>query len=712
MYGTGTQVSVPITNQTRPVMKQCIALLTGCLIYWGAAPAQQPDSLRAALAVHTQEDTIRLDLLNSLSYLYYQTDPEQGIHTATEALLLAGKLNRPEGRARAYRNRAINYWSQGRDTLALRDYAAALALYTESGNRNEKAKVYNGLALVYYNLGDFLTALMYHEKGLDTFKTLKDTASIARSYNNIGVIYLYLSDYPRALEAFLQTLSLTEDDAGSGDALANIGLVYKNLENYPQALHYHRQALSIYRTAGNLQGEANTLGNIGTALDLMGRPTEALDAYQQALSINTKIGNKRRIAGDLTNIGVVYTGTGDYAKAEDFLNQAVAMYEHANAPANQSIALLYLAEVAEKKNPTGSLRQQGLHKALQLQQKALGLAQQAGALERESEAWLSLSSTYEKTGKPLDALEAYRTHIGLRDSIYGAEKKQEITRMQLQFDYDKKEAILKAEFAGRQALAQQEIRRQKDRRNALGIGTAMLLVFTVAGYILYKKRRDADQQSKEAAFKAQVVETEMKALRAQMNPHFIFNSLNAISNFIGRNNLQAADDYLARFAGMMRMILENSEHREVSLADDLKALECYIDLECMRLGNSFRYEIEIDSNLDPENTMVPPLILQPFVENSIWHGLSGKKEGGKISIRIRGEDDLLCCTVEDNGTGYLLAEHKTDIGLQQKRSMGTRITESRIAIAGRSANKEGGVLFTNLQQGLRVDVRLPLELSF
>ncbi len=692
-------------------MKQCIALLLGCLICWEAVPAQQPDSLRAELAAHTREDTTRLSLLNALAYLYYQTDPDEGVRTATDALLLANKLNHLEGRARARRNRAVNYWAKGMDSLALLDYVASLALYSQSGNQQEQAKVYNGLALIYYNLADLPAALAYHEKALDVFKTLQDTASIARSYNNMGVVYLYLSDYPRALDAFLQTLNLAAEGQGDADALANIGLVYKNMQNYPQSLNYHRQAVAIYRKTGNIQGEANTLGNIGTVLDLMGRSAESLDSYREALLLNKKIGNERRIAADLTNIGVVYTGTGDYKHATDFLTRAVAMYEQVNDPANQSIALLYLAEVTEKNSLAGS-RQQGLHKTLQLQQRALGLAQRANAPERESEAWLSLSNTYEKTGRPSDALDAYRRHIVLRDSIYNAEKKQEITRKQLQFDFDKKEAIMKTEFAGQQALAHQEIRRQKERRNALAAGSGMLVLFAAGGYILYKKRRDAAQHHKEAEFKAQVAETEMKALRAQMNPHFIFNSLNAISNFIGRNNLQAADDYLARFASMMRMILENSEHREVSLADDLKALECYMELETLRLGNSFRYEIHIDSGLDPENTMVPPLILQPFVENSIWHGLSGKKEGGKISIRIRGEGDLLCCTVEDNGTGYLLAEKKTDIGSRQKRSMGTRITESRIAIASRSANKEGGISFTNLQQGLRVDVRLPLELSY
>src|SRR5690606_13954290 len=111
------------------------------------------------------------------------------------------------------------------------------------------------------------------------------------------------------------------------------------------------------------------------------------------------------------------------------------------------------------------------------------------------------------------------------------------------------------------------------------------------------------------------------------------------------------DTYLTKFAKLMRLILENSEHKEVPLADDLQALELYMQLEALRLNNKFEYTIEVDENLDTENTLVPPLLLQPFVENSIWHGIARKEGSGRITVSVKRENDMLKCTVEDDGVG-------------------------------------------------------------
>src|SRR3569833_882638 len=143
----------------------------------------------------------------------------------------------------------------------------------------------------------------------------------------------------------------------------------------------------------------------------------------------------------------------------------------------------------------------------------------------------------------------------------------------------------------------------------------------------------------------------MKALRTQLNPHFIFNSLNSIGDYIARHDKETADIYLSRFARLMRMILENSEYENISLADDLKALELYIQLEALRLGQKLLYHIEVDDDIDPELTLVPPMLLQPFVENSIWHGISPKNGSGCIYIRVKMNAGMVEYTVEDEGIG-------------------------------------------------------------
>jgi sensor histidine kinase YesM len=160
---------------------------------------------------------------------------------------------------------------------------------------------------------------------------------------------------------------------------------------------------------------------------------------------------------------------------------------------------------------------------------------------------------------------------------------------------------------------------------------------------------------------------------------------------------------------MMRQVLENSEKREITLAEDLQVVETYIQLESLRLRNEVNYEICIDPAIDPDVTLVPPLIIQPFVENSIWHGLPGKTCPGKISIRIIREDGMIHYIVEDNGIGRRAAGKQIASG---KKSMGMRITLDRIDIINQTRRVKAGVEIFDLPEGTRVEVRLPLELNF
>jgi LytS/YehU family sensor histidine kinase len=220
-------------------------------------------------------------------------------------------------------------------------------------------------------------------------------------------------------------------------------------------------------------------------------------------------------------------------------------------------------------------------------------------------------------------------------------------------------------------------------------------------------------KQKEAELKAEISETEMKALRAQMNPHFIFNSLNSIGDYIIKNKTELADEYLTKFAKLMRLVLENSEKKEVPLADDLKALELYMQLESLRLNNKFTYEIKTDSEINQETTLIPPLILQPFVENSIWHGIAKKEGAGHIVIDIKKQNGMINCIVEDNGVGRKkdseIASLKDSTG---RRSLGMKLTKERIGIINKTKNVNATVSLTDLTPGTRVEVKLPFESGF
>jgi LytS/YehU family sensor histidine kinase len=157
----------------------------------------------------------------------------------------------------------------------------------------------------------------------------------------------------------------------------------------------------------------------------------------------------------------------------------------------------------------------------------------------------------------------------------------------------------------------------------------------------------------------------------------------------------------------MRLTLENSEMAAVTLKEDLNALELYMQLESLRLNNKFTYEIKVDPSIDKETTLVPPMMLQPFVENSIWHGISKINGEGKILIEIKREDEMINCIVEDNGQG-LTAPSAT----AAKKSLGMKITKARIDILNKIKKSKAAVELFNKAQGVRVELRLPLELSY
>lgn len=686
-----------------------LALSLSSAICIVSAQNSEIDSLRKALANHAELDTLRIDILNELSFAHYSIDPNEGIRYSQQAIDLATQLNDLTRLARAFNNKSANHWAKGEDSLAFAMGERALEIHQETGNMLGAAKALNNLALNYYNISDFRKALEYHDKALIIFEELDHTLGIAHSYSNAGVVHLSLSDYPRALENFLNAARHVQDSdqALRANIALNIGLVYKNMKQYEKARQYTNEALGLYTALGMKQGEANAFGNLGTISSEQGFSREALECFDKSLQLNTSIGNKRRIAGDLVNIAVVYHHLGDYTSALRHFRESLELYEQSNDRENTCFTLVKLAELHLEMTSGTELKNayiSSLSQIFNYLKRAKQLAEETRSIRRQQMVWDVMSRAYERQGQHAKALDAYKMSIALRDSIFNSENDKEIARQQILFEYEKKEALLVAAHEKDIAVAHAELQRQKTIDSALIAGTVLLILAAGAGYFLNKKKKDAERQKREAEFQALIAETKMKALRAQMNPHFIFNSLNAISNFIGSNQLDSAEDYLVRFSKVIRMILENSDCTEISLSDDLKILEQYIQLERTRLRDRFSYEIMVDESIDPENTFVPPLILQPIVENSIWHGVSQLKAGGKILIHIREDSGNLICEIDDNGPG----RHKGKIQTKEHKSMGIDIARSRLEILNEQKLAGADIVLTDKPEGLRVTVTLPL----
>ena len=248
----------------------------------------------------------------------------------------------------------------------------------------------------------------------------------------------------------------------------------------------------------------------------------------------------------------------------------------------------------------------------------------------------------------------------------------------------------------------------------------ILLIAILLGFIIYglvkrriiKIRREADKKNETNKL---IAEAEMKALRSQMNPHFIFNSLNSIQKYIWENKQDDASEYLTKFAKLIRLILENSGSKMVSLQNELTAIRIYVELEHRRSNHKFDYRITVDETLLPEHILVPPLLLQPYIENAIWHGLSSKKAHGTLSITIHNQNEFLVYTIDDDGIGR---EASLSISGSSHKSMGLNISSQRIQLLEKETNIKTELQIidkkdeNNMPAGTTVIVTLPLILSY
>ncbi|MCB9343002.1 MAG: histidine kinase [Lewinellaceae bacterium] len=209
-----------------------------------------------------------------------------------------------------------------------------------------------------------------------------------------------------------------------------------------------------------------------------------------------------------------------------------------------------------------------------------------------------------------------------------------------------------------------------------------------------EQMKEKEKQLKE--LNHSLAESQLTALRAQMNPHFLFNSLNSINWYIIKNKPAEATRYIARFSRLIRLILEHAECRLIPLAQELEALQLYLEMEAMRFEQTFEYRFELDPEIDTDEMLVPPLIIQPFIENAIWHGLLPKKDPGLLKIVLYQKDEAIICVIEDNGIGRAAAARNSSNHSKNRQSKGLKITESRIKKHNQMDNGVSPVLITDL----------------
>jgi tetratricopeptide (TPR) repeat protein len=360
------------------------------------------------------------------------------------------------------------------------------------------------------------------------------------------------------------------------------------------------------------------LNNIGLIYKLKKEYRKAIGYYDQALKINNASNNSYETSLNMNAIGASFIELKDYNNGLNFINNSLAIAEKFNY--KELIRLNYNA----------------------------------------------LSDIYSHSNQFEKAYDYYKKSVSIKDTLENIEIKKKISEIQVKYETEKKEQEI-------QILSKQnEIQKLNLSRNKFILVSisVFFIVLLFIGFLLYRQRKIRNE--------SQSVILEQKLLRTQMNPHFIFNSLTSIQSLIFDDDKLALGRYIANFASLMRLILENSREEYIVLEKEITTLKYYLELNQLRFENKFEYTIEVDPDINPEMVYIPPMMGQPFVENSIKHGLAKKEAQGLISIRLKHFGNYLVYEIEDNGIGREKAKELSTSDGNKHVSLAISITRERI----------------------------------
>jgi tetratricopeptide (TPR) repeat protein len=476
-------------------------------------------------------------------------------------------------------------------------------------------------------------------------------------------------------------------------SLADIASLYKAAGDYHTALEYLNQS-SVFGVAWN------------TGWDMAGEKAEIFILLKQYDSsfyyLNKLRKNDPKNVYIQLDLGLAFLLTNQLDSAFAFLRPTLDYFrKRAQSRGNYGggvhliQSLLHMGSIFENKGDNA--------KAISYVREAMGVAIYLGIRPLIMNGYDLLSKIHHHLGNNDSAYQYLLKYTLLKDSI---QNRQFIFRLN---NYKKIAEDAKKEnqiglLNKDNKIKQQQLKQQATFRNFM---ITVFIALTFAGLYVYRnlnlKRRNEkllqeqkeqewklkhlESEKKQSELQRQAVELEMQALRAQMNPHFIFNCLSSINRFILKNESKTASGYLTRFSRLIRMVLINSQKPLVSLEEELQMLRLYLDMERLRFKDSFDYSITFLNTIETDNIFIPPLLLQPFCENAIWHGLMHKEEQGRLGIELNVQDKVLICTITDNGIGRESAEEMKSKSAEKEKSMGLKITSERLALL----NQEKGV---------------------
>ncbi|WP_127021453.1 tetratricopeptide repeat-containing sensor histidine kinase [Flagellimonas beolgyonensis] len=541
---------------------------------------------------------------------------------------LAKEYDYWEGQAFALNQLGTMYRNTSQYQKAVDLHLDALAAAEKANNTELRVLSLNMLGVVYRRTDAIKTALDYNQRALELAESVDNPSvhikrSINVALNGIGNLYQTLEQYDQAIVQFERALKL-EEELGNKLGLAinhqNIGNCLEEKGDLESALENYRKSLAYNEEIGSEYGTIickNSLAQIYLKQDM---PYAALVLLEPLLEASQRIGDFFITASIFINTGWAHTKLGNFDQAHDFISKGLDMAINRNMPSS----ILYgYQKLSELEYDRGDFK-----KAYEYYKKA-----------DENAAQISSATNLRYMN---DIIERYETDKK-NNQIAVLAKQNEIVRLRL-------------------------------KKNETTLLVSALIVGLISSilYILYRQYQSKNEK--------RVLTLEQKMLRSQMNPHFLFNSLNSIKLYIINNEQKNAVHYLNKFSKLVRKILEASSQREISLAEELETVELYMNIENIRFSNEIDFRVEVDEDINVDNVKIPSLTLQPFLENSLWHGLSPKEGEKKIHIHVKRKDKgHVSIEILDNGVGRTMAEANKENRVLKRKSVGIHITKERLA---------------------------------
>jgi tetratricopeptide (TPR) repeat protein len=525
---------------------------------------------------------------------------------------------------------------------------------------------------------DVKLSFEYYEKVSAASDSIQFNYGKALAQINLGILLFNSANFEASNNAYFKAVDYAEQSNGlrlKAVSLNNIGENFKTLKDYKKCREYTRQAIEINTQLKAWRGVAVNY-ELLQQCDLEEKLyADAKQNLQTGMPFAAKDGESYLLSQYSVGFGKIHATAGNYDSAQFYFTKALA--EAAIENDLRNMFNVYLAKAMFLKNMENTEK-------LKVLDSAMAIAQKTDYLKGISDVAEQFSFVYDNMENKDSSLAYYRVYRSASDTLFSENNKRNVIIKESEWMIKRKE-LENEHLKNITGLQTKEL---KFKNGLLLASIIVLLLALTVGILLYKsidakkKQAAALQKQQEAELKNQVTDLEFKAFKAQLNPHFIFNYLNSVSGYILLSQPEKASDMIKKFSRMLRSVLQSSEKNTVPLAEDINTIEQYLELMKEIATPPFTYTVTTCEAITQSENLVPPLFIQPYVENAILHGIK-HSEGSNFFVHVNycKKGTALEVTVTDNGTGFDSVRMKKNIQVNTGRvHLGLSVTEKRIQV--------------------------------